>query len=178
MNARLVTVLAVISMLVAAGGCGSVRNVLFGRGAACGVCPSAAPNFNVSPPAYGAPAPYANPAPTFGSPGQSCPTPGCGGPGYSAPAYGGPAYGDSCGCGGEGSYYGDGSYYGGYGGEMYPGGTVIGTPMIGTGISGGYSGDAYNLNNWIPADPNYVPGSAVYSDGSPAGSMVPVPRGS
>lgn len=167
-------------MLPAFGGCGSVRNTLFGRGAACGVCPSAAPTYNVPSPVYGNPAPtYGTPAPFYGNPAQACPTPDCGAV-YGAPTYGGPStyggtgYGDSCGCGGEGSYYGN---YG-YGGEMYPSGTVIGTPMVGTGVNGGYPGDSYNLNNWIPSEPTYVPGSAVYSDGVPAGNMVPAPRGS
>jgi len=51
MNQQLATVVATLSLLVSTGGCSGMRNFLFGRGAACGSCASANPNYGIAPPA-------------------------------------------------------------------------------------------------------------------------------
>ena len=150
MNAQKLAVLIAIVFVPAASGCGSVRNLLFGDGARCGACAANGPRFNIAPPAYGGPA----------VPSAGCGTPGCGA-----------VQGGECGCGGE---YG-GAYYGGYD-PAHPG-TIIGAPTVGNGIYGGRTIDDYNTNNWIPADPNYVPGTIRMSDEAPVTPMLPVPQG-
>jgi len=124
MNARWLSVLAIISTLGVTTGCGTIKNMLFGVGAACHGC------------AMGNPGPAA-PLPPYG-PGAMG---GCGAPHCAAP------YGSGCGCGSEyGSGYMDAM------GQGFPAdGTIIGSPVIQDGIYGGMPVESYNQGNWTPS---------------------------
>jgi hypothetical protein len=139
MNAKVLSVLVVVTIMPLAAGCGSVRNLFHGRGAYCGNCATQSPGYSVIP--------------SVAAPG------GCGGPGCGPTM---PSAEPVC-----GTEFG-GSYYGGYDGQYLGDGNVIGGPMIGTGVYGGQPFDSYNpSNDWIPSDPNYVPNSAYTVDNNP-----------
>jgi hypothetical protein len=53
MNVRLVALIATVTIVTTSGGCSGMRNFLFGRGAACGVCPSQGPNMGLPGPELG-----------------------------------------------------------------------------------------------------------------------------
>ncbi len=122
MNARWLAVLVVVSMLPVSTGCGSIKHLLFGAGAACGSCAARGPACG------GAPA-YAGPAA------------GCGAPACGA------VQGGECGCGGE---YGS-AYLGAMDQGYSLDGTIIGNPVYGSGIYDGVPVESYNQNEWYPS---------------------------
>lgn len=126
MNARICTIIAVMSLMSFSVGCGGMRNFLFGRGARCGLC-----NRNAPAPQYG----NTMQAPCGATNGQPAPQGGCGcnGQAYSAQPCGscGSTAPGNCGCGGMTSGYGAVDPY--MSGATIPGaipqnGTVIAPP--------------------------------------------------
>ncbi|QEG40332.1 hypothetical protein [Roseimaritima ulvae] len=125
-------------------GCCGLRNVLFGRGAACGSCAATGPAINVAPPTVAAPcgdacggpvAPYAGEL-TCGSEGVSS---------YAVPFDNGYPYG---------SGYSDGGIIGN--GVTYPNGL----PVEGS-------------SRWAPRGEYVVPGSQYEREGLPRPAMTP-----
>jgi hypothetical protein len=53
MNVQLVATLATVLIVATSGGCSGMRNFLFGRGAACGICPNQGPAYGVPGPELG-----------------------------------------------------------------------------------------------------------------------------
>jgi len=167
MNVRLVALIATVSIVVTSGGCSGMRNFLFGRGAACGVCPSQGPSFGLPTP----------------DPGCGM-EPGCGyepGCGHEPPRHrglrrgcglfgGGACNGsDSCGCG-SGSHAFTPNAYGAFSGVVNDPyalhGEVIGSEMIG-GPYNGYPGAVY---------PGTVVGDNFGTRGGQVMSVDPAPQ--
>jgi hypothetical protein len=162
MNVRFVALIATVAVITTSSGCSGMRNFLFGRGAACGVCPSQGPGYGL-------------PGPELGC-GME---PGCGYEptcGHEPPRFGGLRRGcglfgggicrgsDSCGCGAN-AHPGVTSGYGAFPGVvndpyMYDG-AVIGSEMIG----GPYNGY-----------PNTIVGDNFDSRGGQIMSVDPTPR--
>lgn len=107
MNTRILSIVAVVTLVSTSSGCSGMRNFLFGKGARCGLCNST---------------PGGSPGPQFGNTMQApCGAPSCGQPlAGPSPGYAGPPQG----CGSDG--YASGPYAGG----GYSCGTC-GTPMSG-----------------------------------------------
>lgn len=135
MNARILAAVTAVSLLALSGCNGGLRNMFFGRGAACGACAAAGPQFNIVPPG-----PYAPPMS------------GCGG--QCGSGYGG----DDCGYGGVSAYAPTTEFP--YGGASY-GGAL---PGVGGEYPGRYSHPAPLPENWVPAGEAVVPGSAYMSE--------------
>jgi len=53
MNVRFVALVAAVTIVATSGGCSGMRNFLFGRGAACGICPSQGPAYGMPGPELG-----------------------------------------------------------------------------------------------------------------------------
>lgn len=167
MNVRLVAIIATVTIVTTSAGCSGMRNFLFGRGAACGVCPSQGPAFGL-------------PAPELGCGLE----PGCGyelGCGHEPPRHGRMLRGcglfgggtcsgsDSCGCGSGSHGFAPGAY-GAHSGVMNDPyaieGVVIGSEMIG-GPYNGYPG---------AVSPGTVIGDNFGTRGGQVMSVDPTPR--
>ncbi len=125
-------------------GCCGVRNILFGRGAACGSCAATGPALNVAPPMVAAPC------------GDAC------------GAVLGPYAGETnCGCEGATSYSPafDGGYS--YGGGYSDGG------IIGNGVTYPNAIPAEGTGVWAPRGEYVVPGSQYESEGLPSPAIIP-----
>ena len=152
MNAKVLSVLVIVSIVSLSSGCYNFKEMLHGNGAYCGSCAVGGQAYTVAP---------ANPGPYYGGPSVGTHG-GCGGPACvpSEPV-----------CGTE---YG-GAYCGGYDAGYPIDGNIIGSPAMGTGVYGMPSYDQYSQSDsWVPQDPNYVPGTLSVSDGSPVAPLQPI----
>ena len=187
MNIRLLGLVATVTLLSAASGCCGVKNLMFGRGARCGLCqrtssPLAAPAPPYAPQVpcrtqpYAPPAPYTPPvahppaayapspctpaAPTCTQPIVTAPTTGCGCNGYA--------------CGGEVAY---GSSYCG---ECQCGihGGVVHDPYLSSGTVVPYDGQIVGetvLDGEVYGGTVY-PGTSYPGTGTPIGEGPWTPR--
>ncbi len=141
MNKQITTLLATLTLVSLCGGCSGMKNFLFGRGAACTSCASAAPVYGVTAPVE----------------------PGCG---YEPSCGREPSYGllhnqstcngsGTCGCGSNQSYMNSGvdQYYGEVQDPYAYNGEVIGSQVV---------GDNYN---GYPTQGMIVPGNTIVGDG-------------
>ena len=148
MNAKVLSVLVVGTVLPLAVGCGNLNNWIHGRGAFCGRCSGNAPGYSVTPQSQG---------PIVG---------GCGGP-ACGPVTPEPVCGTEFG----------GAYLGGYDSGYPIDGGVIGSPAIGTGVYGGAPYDQYNSpSGFMPNNQSYVvPGSQYETEGTQLAPMQAAP---
>lgn len=143
MNVRFVAIVATVTIVATSGGCSGMRNFLFGRGAACGVCPSQGPAYGMPGPELGCGMePGCGYEPVCGHEGGHV-----GGLRRGCGLFGGGTCNgsDSCGCGSQGHGYAPNSYgaYSGVVNDPYAfGGEVIGSEAIG-GPYNGYPGAVY-----------------------------------
>lgn len=153
MNAKVLSVLVVVTVLPLAVGCGNLNNWIHGRGAFCGSCSGNAPGYSVIPQTVG---------PIVGGHG------GCGGP-ACGPVHANPE--PVC-----GTEFG-GAYYGGYDSGYPIDGNYIGSPAIGTGVYGADPYDQYNSpSGFMPNNQSYVvPGSQYETEGTQLAPMQAAP---
>ena len=157
---QIATILAALTLLVSATGCSGMKNFLFGRGAACSSCASAAPSYGIAAPmepgcGYEPTCGYERPLPG--------PRRGCGLLNGRSTCNAGP----DCAChSGTQSYMP--SEIGSYGNEVHDpyayGGEVIGSEVMGDGYNG-YAPQSYPSQGRI-INEGMVPGS-VYPNMTP-----------
>ena len=147
MAVRILSHLALLTILLATTGCGVTRSCLFGRGASCGLCNRVGAIGNALNPLSNNTRPY-NPAPVSTAP--TCGTPACGTPtcGSTPYAVGMPA---DCGCQGTVDPYLGGNVDPYLSSGYYPAETVVpGTQTILPGTTG-YPIDSYGTgSSWQP----------------------------